>query len=417
MNSESQSAGNQKGAPLSLVSDNSNNRTWLLVLSIILVALIMRAPITSVGPIVDKISTSMGLSGGMTGLLTTLPLLAFAFVSPFAPKIAARIGMEFSLFAASLLLTAAIIVRSLPSVYALFLGTALLGTAIAVANVLIPSLVKREYPNKIGLMTGIYTVAMNLGAAVGSGISVPLTDGFGVSWQVTLAVTSVVALVAAIVWLPLISKNGIINTSVRVQTSAVQKGTKSNKSVWNSPLAWSVSLFLGLQSFCFYVNVTWTPLILVDKGLDQASAGWMLSLMQLVSMLSTFIIPIMAGKRTSQRSIALLISSLFVCGYLLLLLGGSVVVPLSMVILGLGVGGGFGLAVMFFALRTRTSEESAQLSGMAQSIGYLLAASGPFLFGLLYDWTDTWGIPLLLIIAVSIMYGIIGLYAGSDRKI
>lgn len=251
MGSEYQSAEKQQGYQPLLASGKSNNRSWLLVLSILLVAIIMRAPITAVGPIVDQISSSMGLSGGMTGLLTTLPLLAFAFVSPFAPKIAARLGMEFSLFAASILLTAAIIVRSLPSVYALFLGTALLGTAIAVANVLLPSLVKRDYPNKVGLMTGVYTVSMNLGAAIGSGISVPLTEGFGFSWQVTLAATSLVALIAAIVWLSQISWNGLRGTSGILQTSSVQKDEKQRSVYGAHHLHGRCLYFLVYNHFVF----------------------------------------------------------------------------------------------------------------------------------------------------------------------
>lgn len=393
-------------------------QAWLLVLSIILVALVLRAPITSVGPIIDQIRNSMGLSGAMTGLLTTLPLLAFAFVSPLAPRIAARIGMERSLFAASAILAAAVVIRSLPSVYALFLGTALLGAAIAVGNVLLPSLVKRDYPDRVGLMTGVYTVAMNLGAAVGSGISVPLTEAWGLSWQITLVGTALVAVIAAAVWLPLVRSK---STGARLNKAALISVSKANSSVrrklWKSPLAWTVSLFLGLQSFCFYVNVTWIPLILADKGINHTDAGWLLSVTQIVGMPATFFIPIWAGKRASQKGIALLTSSLFIVGYLILLIGSGSWALVSMIVLGLGAGGGFGLALMFFALRSGTTEQAAELSGMAQAVGYLLAASGPLLFGLIHDWTDNWNLPLLLIIGISIIYGLLGWSAGANRKI
>ncbi|REK77935.1 MFS transporter [Paenibacillus paeoniae] len=393
-------------------------QAWLLVLSIILVALVLRAPITSVGPIIEQIRVSMGLSGAMTGLLTTLPLLAFAFISPLAPRIAACIGMERALFYAAALLTAAIAVRSLPSVYALFLGTALLGAAIAFGNVLLPSLVKRDYPDKVGLMTGVYTVAMNLGAAIGSGISVPLTEGLGFSWQATLAVTALVAFLSAVVWLPLLRRNSSGPKRGKADLSSERASHSSlRRKLWSSPLAWTVSLFLALQSFCFYVNVTWLPLILVDKGISHADAGWLLSVMQLIGMPSTFIIPILAGKRASQRGLAILTSSLFVVGYLILLLGSASWAFVSMIVLGLGVGGGFGLALMFFALRSSSTEQAAELSGMAQAIGYLLAATGPLLFGLIHDWTGNWNVPLMLILVISVVYGLLGLSAGADRKI
>lgn len=417
MSSQVHSKAKQLEARTRQASGNEAGGAWLLVLSIIVVSFILRAPITSVGPIVEQIQHTFGLSGGMTGLLTTLPLLAFGFISPFAPRIAARVGMEFSFFAALSLLTVAIIVRSLPSVFALFLGTILLGSAIAVANVLLPSLVKREYPNKLGLMTGVYTVAMNLGAAVGSGLSVPLTEKLGFSWQGTLASSAIFAFIATAIWLLLLKRKKTETNQGHIAVFQEKAAQKEKITLWRSPLAWSVSLFLALQSFCFYVNVTWIPLLIADKGLSHASAGWMLAFMQLVSMIATFIVPIVAGRRKSQRWLSTAMSLLFVIGYFILLIGGASLVPVSMVILGTGVGGGFGLAIMFFALRSRTSEQAAELSGMAQAVGYLLAASGPFLFGLLHDLTDNWDVPLLLIIGVSILYGIVGLSAGADRKV
>lgn len=414
MSSHSQSSGKQREVYSLPVAERAKGSAPLLVFSIVLVSLILRAPITAVGPIIDQIRETLGLSSAMTGLLTTLPLLAFAFVSPIAPRLAARMGMEISLLGASALLAAAIVIRSLPSVYSLFLGTALMGAAIAVGNVLLPSLVKRDYPNKVGLMTGVYTVAMNLGAAIGSGISVPLTEVLGFSWQETLATTALIAVVSAAAWLPFIRRTG--STANRIEANSAGKDNREGK-LWRSQLAWVVSLFLALQSFCFYVNVTWIPLILADKGLNHADAGWMLSLMQLIGMPATFVIPILAGKRSSQRGLAALTSTLIIVGYLLLLFGGEGLVAVSMIVLGLGVGGGFGLALMFFALRTQSSGQAAELSGMAQAVGYLLAASGPLLIGWIHDWTGGWTVPLVLVLAVSAAYGLLGWSAGADRKV
>jgi Cyanate permease len=417
MSSSDQSSGKRLSPALSPSSVQALGGSWLLVLGIVLLSLILRAPITAVGPIVAQIQGTFGLSGALTGLLTTLPLIAFGLCSPAAPRIAARIGTERALLGASVVLAAAIAVRSLPDVFALFAGTALLGAAIAIANVLLPSLVKREYPQRVGLMTGVYTVAMNLGAAVGSGLSVPLTEELGVSWQGMLALMALVSLAAAAVWVPLLrGASGKRRAMEQQETESGRQGGAA-RSVWRSPLAWLVSIYLALQSFCFYVNVTWIPNILADKGLNHEDAGWMLALMQLVSMLSTFIVPIAAGKQKSQSGLSALLASLFVIGYAGLWLGGTGLILPMMIVLGLGVGGGFSLAVMFFALRSRTSRESAELSGMAQTVGYLIAAAGPFLFGALHDWTGSWNAPLLAIIVVSVLYGIVGLYAGADRKV
>lgn len=471
----------------------ASSQAGLLVLGIILLSFMMRAPLTAVGPIIGDIQRTLGLSGAMTGLLTTLPLLVFALFSPFVPKAAARIGMEATLCLSAAVLAAAIVIRSLPGQASLFAGTALLGAAIAVANVLLPSVVKRDFPERVGLMTGIYTVVMNLGAALGSGLSVPLTEGLGIDWRSALAVTALIAVAAAAVWVPLLRRPGS-RRPASVAADAAQEGGRSftaapsrsadlaaaamsrsadlaaapmsggtglaappaNREtssmaapvslesdlaasasspgtapaavsasggtgrtaarLWRSPLAWSVSLFLALQSLCFYVSVTWIPSILTDKGLSQGSAGWMLSLMQLVGMLSTFVVPVLAGRQQRQRGLALITALLFVAGFSGLWLGGAGLVVPVMVALGLGAGGGFGLALMFFALRTRTSEAAAELSGMAQAIGYLIAAAGPLLFGMLHDRTGGWGTPLLLIIAVSVLYGVLGLFAGADRK-
>lgn len=180
--------------------------SWLLLVGILLISANLRASITAVGPIVSDIQQSYGLSGTLTGLLTTLPLLAFALISPLAPRMAQRISMENTLFAAMVVLTGAIIIRSLPSVAALFAGTVLLGMAIAVANVLLPSLIKRDFSTKVGVMTGLYSVVMNLGAAFASGLSIPIAEELNFGWQGMLICWAALALISTMVWLPQIRK-------------------------------------------------------------------------------------------------------------------------------------------------------------------------------------------------------------------
>ena len=385
-------------------------RSWLLLGGVMLTALVLRAPITAVGSIVSEIQQALGLSGAMTGLLTTLPLLAFAAISPLAPIWSNRIGIENTLFFAMLVLAGAIALRSLATIPALYAGTALLGMGIAVGNVLLPSIIKRDYNQKAGLMTGLYTVVMNLGGAIASGFSIPLTEQAGIKWNVVLGGTAVFALLAAVVWmLQLRGKQQLAFVSGLNQAKP--------RPIWSSKVAWFVTFFLGLQSFCFYINITWIPEMLIDRGLSHAEAGWMLSLLQIVGMPSTFIIPILAGRRASQRGYALITAILFAIGYLGLLSGDTSLIVLWIIVTGIAAGAGFGLAVMFFVLRTATAHQCAQISGMAQSIGYLLAAFGPFLFGLLHDVTSSWNMSLIMLLAVVVLYAFAGWGAGADRKI
>ncbi len=376
----------------------------LLIIGIVLIAANLRAPLTAVGPIIGEIRGETGISNTWAGMLTTLPLLAFALLSPLTPRIARRLGMEHTLFAGLIVLLAGILLRSLSSVAALFAGTALIGIAIAISNVLVPALIKRDFPNNVGTMTGIYSVSMNLCAAIASGVSIPISQGLGWGWRGALGSWALLALVSIAAWLPML----------RSRPQAVQLGAAKSGSLWRSPLAWQITLFMGLQSLFFYVNISWLPAILQDRGMSAASAGWMISIMQFASLPATFFMPVLAGRRSDQRGLAVGVASVFLAGYLgLLLTDTDWLVPLWVILVGIGAGSGFGLAVMFFALRTSSVRQSAEMSGMAQSFGYLLAAVGPTLFGFIHDSTGGWTIPLILLLIAAGGLLLTGLKAGK----
>lgn len=377
----------------------------LLILGIILVAANLRAPITAVGPIIGEIRGSIGLSNTMAGFLTTLPLLAFALLSPFAPRLAARFGTETTLFASMVVLTAGIVIRSLPGAAALFAGTAILGLAIAACNVLVPSLLKRDFPHKIGLMTGIYSVSMNLCGAIASGVSMPLTRKLSLGWSGALGCWAILSCIAAVVWLPLLRLH-------RKQGNPTAQSKKSPPGLWRSPLAWTVTVYMGLQSLMFYVIVAWIPEILLQYGLSAEFAGWMLSLMQFVLLAVSFVVPLIAARLSSQRGLVAIAAGCFAAGVIGLLSGNMSLAVLWFALLGMGGGGSFSLAMMFIVLRSRDAQQSASLSGMSQSAGYLLAAAGPTLFGLLHDVTESWTIPLLLLVAVCGLLLLFGFIAG-----
>ncbi|MCD7034397.1 MFS transporter [Metabacillus sp. GX 13764] len=382
----------------------------LLVLGIIFVGANLRAPLTSVGPLVGFIKEDLGISNTLAGILTTLPLIAFALLSPFAPRLARRYGIEAVLLAAMGLLTVGIVLRSLAGEGALFTGTACVGLAIAVCNVLMPSIIKQKFPAKVGVMTGVYSVSMNLSGAVASGLSVPIGTSLGLGWHGALGVWGVLAFVSMLLWLPQMKNR-------RKQEKAVQSQTSENVNLWRSPLAWQITLFMGLQSMVFYIIVAWLPEILEQRGLASGQAGWTLSLVQFSLLPFTFAVPILAGKMKSQTPLVAITGVLFLGGTTGLLLGSTALIPVWVMMIGIAGGSAFSLAMMFFSLRTSSGHQAAELSGMAQSIGYLLASIGPTLFGFLHDQTNGWNVPLGLLIAISALILFFGIGAGKNRKI
>ncbi|MDQ0247379.1 CP family cyanate transporter-like MFS transporter [Bacillus fengqiuensis] len=392
--------------PITHTQTSSRIGMWVLILGIIFAAANLRAPLTSVGPIIETIRRDMGMSNTAAGMLTTLPLLAFALFSPFAPKMARRFGLEYTLFGALLLLWAGIMLRSVPFIQTLFIGTALLGTAIAICNVLLPGLIKREFSNKVGIMTGVYSVSMNMWAAIASGISIPITQGLGFGWRGALVCWVLLSIVSIVFWIP----------RLRLHHQSAVSPTKGS-SLWHSRLAWKVALFMGLQSTVFYVVITWLPAILHQQGMSQSEAGWLLSLTQFASLPATFIVPVLAGRSPNQRKLVGFITSFLLLGYIGLLSGMTSLAPLYVIMIGVAVGAAFGLATMFFVLRTHNAHQAAELSGMAQSVGYLLAAIGPTLFGFIHDVTHSWTIPLIILVAGAILLFIVGMEAGSPNYV
>ena len=388
------------------------SRVWgvLLVLAIVLLAVNLRPALTALSPLIGQIRMDTGISNGLAGLLTALPLLAFGLLSPIAPRLAGRFGMERVLLTSLLVLATGILLRSAGAVPALFLGTVILGAAIAAGNVLLPSLIKQEFPERTGFMTSVYSTAMGISAAIAAGASFPIAEQTGIGWRGALALWALPAFVAAVVWFPQMWSGR--------DASASAQNSRSVGGLWRSALAWQVTLFMGLQSFAYYVVLTWLPEILREEGgTSAAQAGWLLALAQAVGIASMFLAPILAGRRPSQHGVVVVAVTLAGAGALGLLIAADTATVLWVVLLGLGQGACFSLALTFFALRAPDSEHAAALSGMAQSFGYLLAAGGPFLFGVLRDATHAWTVPLELLVAVEVCLLITGLGAAREAHV
>ncbi|MFC4023539.1 CynX/NimT family MFS transporter [Oceanobacillus longus] len=385
---------------------------FLLTTGIIIIAFNLRPAITSIGPIIGIIRDDIGLSNWSAGLLTSLPLIAFAIMSPIAPRLANRVTNERSMLIGLILLFIGISVRSISIIFLLFMGTLFVGLGIAILNVLLPGIIKDKFPNKVGLMTSVYSTSMGILAATASGLSVPLANGMNGGWQVALLLWTIPVMIGIIVWSYLSRKESKKNqTEIKFIQSA-------DNQIWRSPLAWQVAAFMGFQSFLFYVTISWLPAILHDSGFSMATAGWMLSFTQIIGLPASFLVPMIAEKFKSQRGIVLVLTLSSFVGYGGLLLGTSYAVMLiSILLIGVALAGSFALALTFLGMRARTPKQAAELSGMAQSIGYLLAAIGPIVIGYLYDLTNAWTVPLIMIMFVSILVFLFGMGAGQNKYV
>lgn len=392
--------------------------TWLLVIALLLVAANLRPALTSVGPVLERLGGDTGLSPGDLGLLTALPLVAFAVVSPITHRISTRFGAEKTIALALTVLAVGTVLRSVGGSVSLWSGTVVIGAAIAVGNVLLPGLIKRHFPLRVIGLTGAYTGVLYLFAALGSGLAVPVADAAeviglpaGAGWRAALAVWALLALVALVLWMSQLRLAG-----PRVTPTAQHHTTPDRPTVnmWTSRVAWQVALFMGLQSTTFYTTVAWLPSIAMSLGRSEVQAGWDLFLFVGVGIPSSLLTPWLLRRGADQRLAASVASVLMLVG-----LAGLLLLPhlllLWVTLAGLGAGSALATALTIIATRARSHHQATALSGMAQSVGYLLAACGPFALGVLYDATGVWSVPLLVLTAVAVLQLLAGLAAARRR--
>lgn len=381
--------------------------TLLLVIGIIFIASTLRMPLNAVGPSISFIREGLGISNVLAGFLTTIPLLAFAVVSPFAPVVARKLGLELTLLLSTSLLALGIVLRSLGTTELLVFGTVLIGVAISFGNVLIPGLLKLKFPYHVGLLMACFTMSMNLSAGVGAGISYPIANS-SLGWQGALALSIILVGITILIWLPQLKFN---------KPEPTIASTKDRLPLWKSPVTWAVTGAMGLQSFLFYTTAAWIPDIYIAQGLPADRAGWMFSTMQFSQIPMAIFTPIIASKMKSQRPLVLVFTSLYLIGFTGLAMEWTSLAVVWMIFLGLAGGASFALAMMLFTLRTRTAYEAADLSGFAQSFGYLLAASGPILFGYLHDSLGGWDTTSWLFIVVVLLLFVSSMRASKNGYI
>ncbi|MEF3327860.1 MFS transporter [Oceanobacillus oncorhynchi subsp. incaldanensis] len=384
----------------------------LYLIAIMVIGFNLRPAITSVGPLLGTIRDQIGLENWSAGTITSLPLIAFAIVSPLAPKLGRKLGNEGAVLLGLILLFAGIGTRSIPYTPTLFIGTAIIGVGIAVMNVLLPAVIKEKFPHKVGQMTSVYSTSMAIFAATASGLSVPLAKGAGLGWELALLSWAVLALVGIIVWIFVIRRN----PAPKEEQVELSNKPFNDSNLWKSPLAWQVTLFMGLQSFIFYVMVSWLPEIMQSFGFSVSAAGWLIAYVQFVGLPSTFLAPVLAEKFSNQQGIVLGISGGAAVGFIGLLIGGPLpLIFIWVTLIGVTFGGAISLSLAMLGMRARNGRQAGALSGMAQSVGYIFAAIGPLFIGLLFDITQAWSAPIIAIIVVCLLMMVAGLGAGRNK--
>lgn len=387
---------------------------FLLFAGIVCVTVTLRAPITAVGPVIGSLKASFPFSSGVFGLLTTIPLLMFALVSPFVCGISNRIGTGRSILYSLILVGIGILLRSYAAAVGLFLGTVLIGFGIAFGNVLIPGVIKARFPEKVGLVTSAFTISMSAFAAISSAASHPLSQMKGTDWRFSLAVWLILIVVALVIWWPQRT------LSIRETCAEDPAGLAPRKepSVYRSPVAWWLTVLMGAQSCLFYFFTAWLPTMLQAKGITANGAGYITFAFQLMTIPASFLIPTISVRHKDQRGITTVIALIYVASIALFYFAQSVpLLTVACMLCGLSTGSCFSLCMLLISLRTQSAGRATSLSGMVQAIGYAVGAIGPILAGWLFDLTGGWNAAVLCAACLTVAIFVSGRQAGKDCSI
>lgn len=390
----------------------------LAAIATVAVALNLRPAIVALSPLLDTIREDTGLSAPMAGLLTTLPLLCFGIFSPVAPRLARRIGLEWAVGASLVLLVIGILLRLVTPVTALYAGSIVAGAGIAIANVLMPAFVKREFNRHPSGILGIYTAALNVGAAAAAGLTVPIGTALALAWRPALAFWVVLAGLGFALWLPILLRSRRLQAA-HPELSETDQELAAAEDIrglvlLRSPVARQVTGYLALQSFQFYSYAAWLPTLLGDEGIDPRTAGYMLMLSNLTGAAGALVLPVFIKRLRTQRPPVVAVTSFYLVSLLGLLVAPSAGAWVWVCIYGVAQGSGFSLALTLMVLRSPDTAVAARLSGVAQLIGYLVAATGPVLLGVVHDLTGGWEWPIVVLLVLLGPMLWVGLGAGRD---
>jgi CP family cyanate transporter-like MFS transporter len=401
--------GEQRASELD--TSNAVGRASLIgaALALLLVGINMRFAIVAVAPLLNTIQQATGMSNGVAGIFTAIPVLCFGVFAPMAPRVARQLGMETTLVAVLLVLLAGIALRLVPGLVWLFGGTFLIGLSVAIANVVATAMIKRDFrSHHVGLMSGLHTTMLLGGAALAAGLTVPIRDGLSLTWREALASWGIFAVVAGAVWLP----------RLRARPSAPASTVTHRASlVWKDKLAWNVALFYGFQSVIYYTTTSWLPTFYLEHGLSAENSGWLLSFLLVAAIVSALVTPVLAGRSARQSYLAVIGSLLCALALAGLWLAPMSAAALWAALLGLGLGAVVSLGITFMSTRAGGHHEAALLSAMSQCVGYLVAAAFPALFGLARDLTGGWSLGLIVTLLIVVPMAATGIIAGRGGHV
>ncbi|MEU7664417.1 CynX/NimT family MFS transporter [Streptomyces lincolnensis] len=407
-------------------------RAWvvrLVVVAIVLSALNLRPAITSLGALLEEVRDGLGMSGGVAGLLTSMPPLCFALFGGMAPRLARRFGPSAVVCAGMLAITAGLLIRPYAGSTAGFLAASALALmGIAVSNVLMPVIVKRWFPDRVGSMTGLYSMAVALGTAAAAAVSVPMTDALGGNWQSGLALWAVLAAVAVVPWVPLLrdrgaapDARGAASTAAKAPASSAGRTPAREEAaapvrITRSRTAWALAVFFGLQATAAYITMGWMAQIFRDAGVPASTAGLLLAVTMVMGVPLAFVIPRLASRLPHQGPIVVALGVCGLAGYAGLYAAPAAGAWAWALLLGIA-NCAFPLALTMVGMRARTGVGVAQLSAFAQSTGYLISIPGPILVGVLYQSSGGWGLPIALMTGLMIPQMVVGVLAGRNRTV
>jgi MFS transporter, CP family, cyanate transporter len=372
----------------------------------VLTGLNLRIAVASIPPIIDELRSDLGMSATAAGLLTAAPVLCFGVLAPAAPMLARRFGAERALLLALVPLFVGVLGRAAGSTFALFAGTLLAGAGVAAANVLVPTVVKGRFERRLGWITGVYVATLTGGAALAAGLTVPLERSLG--WEAALALWAVPAAIAVIV---------LALAVLPDRAAATGRGGEGGaRRLLGDSLAWQVTLYMGLQSLVFYAALAWLPSILRDSGFSAENAGALLALFALGGIPGSLAVPVLATRMRDQRLLAAGVTVLEAVALLGLLVAPDAALA-WVALFALGQGGAISLALTLMVLRAPDPRRAAELSGMAQAIGYSIAALGPLAVGALHDWSGDWRLPLAALLLTTAPLLAVGVGAGRARVV
>ncbi|MGW2354531.1 CynX/NimT family MFS transporter [Actinacidiphila glaucinigra] len=389
-------------------------RTRILVaVALVLAALNLRPAITSLGALLEEVRDGLGMSGAVAGLLTSVPALCFAVFGVTAPRLARRRGPGAVVCAGLVAITLGLLLRPFGGTVPFLAASALALGGIAVGNVLMPVVVKRWFPDRVGTMTGLYSMALSLGTALAAAATVPATRAFGGDWRLGLAAWGVLAAVAVLPWLALVRDRGPA-PAASPQAAAPERAQA--RSIARSRTAWALAVYFGLQATGAYITMGWLPQIFRDAGVSASTAGVLLAVTMVMGVPLSFVLPALAGRMRHQGGLAVGLGLFGIAGY-----GGLWAAPAAapwVWALLLGISNcSFPLALTMIGMRSRTGGGVVRLSAFAQCTGYLLSIPGPILVGTLYQHTGGWDLPVAFMLTLLVPQIAAGVVAGRDRAV